>query len=265
MSELRQLFQDMLKQIPVSLAVREMTRLAALRKYLPQQGEILDVGCGDGSFWKVYPGVKQLQLDGIDLSCNEILLARATGVYRYLEVSDISLKIPDRKYDLILGNCSLEHVPNIHKALNNIHAALNDQGKLLMFVPSFGWCRSLQFVRMLALISPRLEMAASGAIDGFFQHHHIYDDTAWVTLIEKAGYRVSSIQGLGAPVINKTFEAWLPMAFLEFLYKCLTKHYPSWQILRRMPSAAFFESMAVQPVPLGSSGIAEYIVEAHPV
>lgn len=255
----------MLKKIPVSLAAREMTRLVALRKRMPESASILDVGCGDGSFWKVYPGVEKLELDGVDLSAHEILLAREAGVYRHLEICDISLRAPDRTYDFILGNCSLEHVPNIHKALINIRQGLKADGTLLLFVPSFGWCRSLQIVRMLALLSPRLEMAASGALDGFFQHHHCYDETAWTALVEKAGYQVVSTQGLGSPVINRTFENHLPLALIEFLYKCVCRRYLPWRILRLLPSRAFFESMAAQPVPLGSPGLIEYVIEAKPV
>ena len=117
-------------------------------------------------------------------------------------------------------------------------------------------------MRALGVLSPRLEMAASGALDGFFQHHHIYDETSWVSLVENAGYRVTSVQGLGAPQINKVFEDQLPLGFFEFLYKSVRRRYPNWKILRRMPSAAFFEALAAQPVPLGSPGMIEYLIEA---
>ena len=70
------------------------------------------------------------------------------------------------------------------------------------------------------------------------------------------------MQGLGAPQINRVFEDQLPLGFFEFLYKSVRRRYPNWKVLRRMPSAVFFEALAAQPVPLGSPGMIEYMIEA---
>ena len=262
--ELEAVFREMLRLIPVSLAVREFMRLVTMDGLLPAGTEVLDVGCGDGSFWKVFPRLAEVTLDGVDLNRYEVEQARRHGVYRHVEVGDISAAGPDRLYDVVVGNCSLEHIPNINAALVNIRRCLRPDGRLLLFVPAFGWTRELSLVRLLDLASPRLSMAASGALDGFFQHHHLYDATSWRLLVEAAGYQVDQVLGMGAPALNRVFEANLPLAMAEFVYKTLRKRYPRRHFHRRLPGGAFFAAMAEQPVPLGSPGTVEYILEARP-
>lgn len=254
----------MLANVPVSLAVRQFMRLVTLDKRLPDGASLLDVGCGDGSFWKVFPRREALTLDGIDLNEREVALARRDGVYRNLEVGDISLKVPQHQYDFIIGNCSMEHIPNIHGALVNIRGALGTNGTLLLLVPAFGWPRELTLVRSLGRLSTRLEMAAAGALDGFFQHHHIYDHTSWRLLVEAAGYDVKHVWGMGHPALNREFEQHLPMALLEFLYKCVRHRYTRKSFHRRLPGPDFFAAMQQQPVPLGAPGLVEYMLEAVP-
>lgn len=256
-------FGAMLQKIPVSLAVRECNRLVALQARLPKTATVLDVGCGDGSFWKVFPGVECLTVDGIDLNNDEVELARATGVYRSLQVSDVSQTIPQGSYDFVIGNCSMEHIPDIHRALTNLRHAMNAESRLLMFVPAFGWPKVLKTVRFLQGISPRLGMAATGALDGFFQHHHIYDEVSWKLLVENAGYQVEHVKCLGAPEINREFERNLPAAFMEFVLKTVRKRYANLRWLRRMPGPRFFEVLGQQPVPVGSPDIVEYVIEAR--
>lgn len=263
-SDLEAVFREMVRLIPVSLAVREFMRLVTMDRCLPSGVEVLDVGCGDGSFWKVFPRRSEVVLDGVDLNRYEVDQARRHGVYRHVEVGDISAAVPERHYDVVVGNCSLEHIPNINAALVNIRRCLRPEGRLLLFVPAFGWTRELTLVRLLDLGSPRLSMAASGALDGFFQHHHLYDSTSWRLLVEAAGYEVDQVLGMGAPVLNKVFEANLGVAMLEFLYKVLRKRYPRRSFHRRLPGGEFFAAMAEQPVALGSPGIVEYLLEARP-
>lgn len=259
-------FRDLAEQIPTALACREAMRLVALQKRLPSTGQVLDVGCGDGSFWKALQRPEGLEVDGIDLNKDEIALAKATGVYRYVRVLDIAAQVPERFYDLAVGNCSLEHVPNIHAALANIRQSLKPGGVLLLFVPAFGWCRSLSFVKLLRrLFGVRLEMAAAGCLDGFFQHHHIHDSTSWRLLVEAAGYRVVKIQSLGGQTINRTFDRGLPLAFLEFLFKLVRRRYPRFgRDTDRLP-ARLFEELFEQPVAADHPHTVEYLIEAVPL
>jgi SAM-dependent methyltransferase len=265
LDELERVFRFYISRVPVSLALRETMRMVALAQKLPQQASVLDVGCGDGSFWRAFPQADQYQVDGVDLSSDEAALARKEGVFRELLIADISQTTPDRKYDVVLGNCSLEHVPNIHAALTNIRQALHQDGRLLLFVPAFGWARSMPGLRTLGRFSTRLGMAASGALDGFFQHHHIYDARSWRLLVTDAGFRVTQVSALASPLINDLFARHLPLALLEFLYKTVMRSYPPrLGLFRRMVGRPALLEILRQPLPIDSPGVVEYVLEAVP-
>ena len=261
----KKVMYGLLSGIPSSLAVRESMRLVALLKHMPAEGgTVLDVGCGDGSFWLSYPHRANLNIDGVDLNVHEIDLAKRSGVYRNLWAMDISRTNLLEKYNVALGNCSMEHIPNINQALKTIHSSLHHDGLLLMFVPAFGWTKSLRFVNWLTRRSQRLGMALSGAIDGFFQHHHLYDDRSWSLLVQNAGFRVEACLGLGSPEINRHFERNLPVAFLEFVFKSGMRCYPPSLGQRRSPPEAFWAELAAQPVSADSPDIVEYLIVARP-
>jgi SAM-dependent methyltransferase len=276
--ELKAIFGRYLEHIPTALALRETMRMVALLKRLPAGSTVLDVGCGDGSFWHVYPKREGLIIDGVDLAIHEAALARAMGVYRHVELGDISRQVPEgaqggepRLYDVALGNCSLEHVPDIHSAFVNIRKTLRPGGTLILFVPAFGWARTLRVVRWLERLNVRVGMAAAGALDGFFQHHHLYSQHTWQLLIEAAGYRVTEVSALGAPGVNAAFGREMPRSFLELLAKLVLKRYP--RIPRRMVSAEVLDEILAQPIPAdgsvlsgsqGSQPVVEYMFCATP-
>lgn len=261
--QLETIFAQYLLRVPVSLALRSTMRMVALSTMIPDRSVVLDVGCGDGCFGLLYPAEAGLVLDGVDLSESELKLARATGAYRSLEVRDVSRVSLGEGYDIVVGNCSMEHVPDIHGAFRNIYQCLRPGGKLLLSVPAFGWARSLTPVRLLQRVSPRVGMAAAGALDGFFQHHHLYGYETWRFILEGNGFEVRRQGGLGSPLINRTFERELPRAFLEFLFKSLFRRYPpAWGRLRGVPVAALLEDILVQPTPVEEEDRAEYVIEA---
>ncbi len=260
-----ELLTRFVRQVPTSLAVKHAQRMVPLYKAIPSEPQtILDVGCGDGSFWRAFPGSEKHSLHGIDLDADETALAKASGVFVKLMQGDISNTVPEGSYDFVIGNCSMEHVPDIHGALTNIRACLKPDGRLLLLVPAFGWTRTLRMVRAVESRSTRLGMALAGAIDGFFQHHHLYDHDTWSSLLRKSGYRVVDCQGIGGAALNSSFERYLPPAALEFFYKVAFRHYPNWPWLRPAISAAARDELLQQPVPLGAPGIVEYIITAVP-
>lgn len=258
-------FAGLLHKIPLALAVREMQRLVVLLRRIPPGSQVWDVGCGDGSFWRVHPDRHGLQIDGIDLNAREVALARLTDVYRELVVGDVSTFRTDRRYDVVVGNCSLEHIPDIHAALSNIRLAMQPDGRLFLFVPAFGWARELNWVRALRKYSTRAEMAAAGLLDGWFQHHHVYDARTWQLVIESAGYRVLERHGLGSPAASRYFQQYFALAAGQFVTKSLVGRYLHPPGSRPMPDEDFFYQLDRQPIPVGSPHLVEYVFICQPV
>ncbi|RMJ20149.1 hypothetical protein CDV36_000150 [Fusarium kuroshium] len=75
---------------------------------------ILDAGCGTGLVGQHLAKRGVTHLDGIDLSPGMLQVARQTGVYRSLNVEDLSqtLEIPSQSYDVVVcvGTLTQGHV-----------------------------------------------------------------------------------------------------------------------------------------------------------
>jgi SAM-dependent methyltransferase len=223
-----------LRHAPLSLTLREINRLVALETVGKHRGPVLDVGCGDGFWWTMRDDNREVY--GIDISAREVAQARSRI---NAELSDVSKQTPftGTKFGELIGNCSLEHVPDIDSALANLRAAAADDARLLMFVPTPRWAFQGNLQSFLLRRSPRLAMALSGALNGFFQHWHLYDHKVWRRLLEQHGWRVCATYGLGSARSEFLFRAFMPPAFLQFVAKSITGFYPA-KLYRFLPDAA---------------------------
>ena len=213
-----------LRHAPLSLVLREINRLVAVEAVASDRGPVLDVGCGDGFWWTLRDGKGEVY--GIDISAREIAQAK-TRIHA--ELTDVSREtpFPGTKFQEIIGNCSLEHVPDIDAALSNLRKAAATGARLIMFVPTPRWAYQGKLQSWLLHKAPRVAMAVSGALNGFFQHWHLYDAKVWQRLLEQNGWKVKSTFGLGSARSEFLFRAFMPPAFAEFVAKKITGFYPS--------------------------------------
>jgi SAM-dependent methyltransferase len=257
-----------LRHAPLSLAVREINRLVAFTAVAGTHGPVLDVGCGDGFWWTVREDGREIY--GIDISAREIAQAQ----HRIkAELTDVSHEapFPGTKFGEIIGNCSLEHVPDIDGALSNLRAAAADNARLLMFVPTPRWAYQGHLQSALLRRAPRAAMAVSGALNGFFQHWHLYDAKVWQRLLEQHGWHVKATFGLGSRRSEFLFRAFMPPAFVEFVVKKLTGFYPS-KLAALLPDAAIAPfaklvrwAVSDPLVPADSPTAYEYLIVADAV
>jgi SAM-dependent methyltransferase len=255
-----------LRHAPLSLSLREINRLVAMQTVAGGKGPVLDVGCGDGFWWTVRHDDREIY--GIDISASEIAQAQ-TRIHAAL--TDVSREPPfaPTKFEEIIGNCSLEHVPDIDAALSNLRRAASERARLLMFVPTPRWAYSGNLQRLLLARAPRVAMALSGALNGFFQHWHLYDAKVWQRLLEQNGWRVEQTLGLGSARSEFLFRLFMPPAFAEFVVKKLTGFYPS-RLARLLPDSvvapfAKLVRWAVSDpiVPADSPHAYEYLIVAR--
>ncbi len=224
-----------LRHAPLSLSLREINRLVAIEAVSTERGPVLDVGCGDG-FWWTLRDHDQREIYGIDISAREIAQAR-TRIKA--ELTDVSREEPfaGTKFAEIIGNCSLEHVPDIDAALHNLRAVAAPNARLVMFVPTPRWAYQGAVQSFLLKHAPRVAMSLSGALNGFFQHWHLYDAKVWTRLLAQHGWKVRATYGLGSARSEFLFRLFMPPAFGEFLIKALTGNYPS-RLARFLPDRA---------------------------
>jgi len=272
----------LVEYLPMTLAVREIMRMRALADHGSLQTPVLDVGCGDGLFWEVITkeilggGAQKLSgLMGIDVNQAELDLASMRLSPQGGEVTAIDISDPDAdlrtRFNTIICNCSLEHVPRLEPALNNIRQYLNPEGELFMVLPAPRWTDTLVVKKLLARVSGRLAQMYAGLFDGFYQHHHLYPAWTWEHLLRSLGYEVE-IRGIGSRRANDLSELWYVPAMCSFAYKSVFKHYPrgptAYLKTRYLPRLADFleevEQGTVLHDDLEHPEIIEWFVRARP-
>ena len=68
-------------------------------------------------------------------------------------------------------------------------------------------------------------MSASGLLNGFFQHWHLYHYKIWGHILNETGFETVGVYGLGSKKLEFHFRAGLPTAFISFMVKCATGKY----------------------------------------
>ena len=225
---------EYLRHAPLSLTLREIHRLVAVEAVSGGPGPVLDVGCGDG-FWWTLRDHDDRQVFGIDISASEIAQAKKRITASVTDVS-VEQPFPGTKFEQIIGNCSLEHVPDIDGALANLRKAAASGARLVMFVPTPRWAYQGRLQSWLLAHAPRVAMSLSGALNGFFQHWHLYDSKVWTRLLAQHGWRVKAIYGMGSARSEFLYRLFLPPSFGEFLIKKVTGFYPS-RLARYVPDS----------------------------
>jgi SAM-dependent methyltransferase len=255
-----------LQHAPLSLTLREINRLVAIEAVASGRQPVLDVGCGDG-FWWTLRAADNRQVYGIDISAREVAQAR-TRIQAALTDVSREQPFPEIEFAEIIGNCSLEHVPDIDAALSNLRRAAAPDARLLMFVPTPRWAYQGRLQSWLLRRAPRVAMSFAGALNGFFQHWHLYDAKVWTRLLAQNGWQVRAAYGLGSARSEFLFRAFMPPAFVEFLTKQVTGFYPS-RLARFLPRAmlapaARLVRWAVSDplVPVDSPTAYEYLIVA---
>jgi SAM-dependent methyltransferase len=218
---------------PAALCVKECARLSALRRY-DCPGPILDVGCGDGMFARI--AFSQAEVWGIDIDAKEGRWAAASGSYSQVILGDVTrATLPESFFATCVANCSLEHVPRIDLALENVCASLRPGGRAFLFVPNRDWARS--FLSSRALEAVGLGSAAEllrSSIDAFFKHHHLYDAEGWRDVVAAAGFEVEAVEPVLSTGTTVAFEALLIPSLAGWLNKHLTTRYTNFPRARRL-------------------------------
>jgi SAM-dependent methyltransferase len=262
-----------LRHAPVALCIRELNRLLALEALCPAgpgcaRSPVLDVGCGDGFWWTLYRAPSQ-EVYGADVSPSEVRQARRRIEAAVIDVSR-DVPFPAVKFQEVIGNCSLEHVRDIDAALRNLRRCAADGARLILFVPAPGWAYHGLVQGVLLRHFPRLAMMVSGAINGFFQHWHLYAVPVWKAIIESNGWKVAQVHGLGGARSEFLHRLFLPVALPGFLVKSLCGVYPN-RLLRWVPDGLLAPlsglvewALQVPLVPADDPKAYEYMFIAEP-
>ena len=143
---------------------------AAYQKY-ELTGNILDLGCGDGKYFKLlWPHAEQVT--GVDINPAVVELAEKSGVYQNVHLGHAhQIPEPDDTFDHIFANCSLEHMDHIDKVLSEVSRCLKPGGTLLCSVVTH---RYEQWALLPNLVSMAgFDKASQTLLQDFLDYHHL--------------------------------------------------------------------------------------------
>lgn len=157
---------------------RDRRTFAALyRCFLPSQrdADILEVGCGSGSFLYFLRGEGYTRVHGIDVAEEQVALARGLGI-QDVEVADAFpyLSAHPTVYDLIVALDVIEHFTKdeVLLFLDRVRHALRPGGSLLLRTPNadspfHSWIRYADFTHEVTFtpVSMRQVLRATGFAD----------------------------------------------------------------------------------------------------
>jgi len=160
--------------------------------------DVLDVGCGDGRY------LQAMRARGHRIYGTEML---GPAFDRAARIIGIELRPPPlttdtfstRRFALVTAWHVLEHLPAPDQLLHNIHALLNDDGKLIVEVPNTAsWHGRLTGTAAFGLDPPR--------------HLHQFTKHSLGAVLERNGFKVEKMETL-------SFEMGV-MGFVQSLLNC---------------------------------------------
>jgi len=212
-------FRQYLEKTPIAMAFWRSLECYRFSKEKLEH-PVLDVGCGDGFLARVAFGEK-LEA-GIDLDAGEVGRATKNGSYqKALCASATDMPFPNRSFKTVVSNCVLEHIPDIDKALSEIHRVLKPKGRLLITVPSEQYNHTYirGFLEKIGL--PGLGKWYIDKLNKTFKHFHVNDAETWKRRLKKAGLKMEKADYLVPMKTFHVYERWMILAFPSKFWKAL--------------------------------------------
>lgn len=153
-------------------------RMTMIRKLVPAQARVLEVGAGSGRFGKAMEG--EFEYVGIDLSDAAARRARAEGVNVYC-ASLFDFVNTGSGFDAVTLFHVFEHLSDPHDALARIKDLLKPGGALVLITPDTeSWLCGVSGDRWVSYKFP--------------EHLILYSRSALIELLEHSGFEIISAQ-----------------------------------------------------------------------
>jgi len=178
-----------------------------IKEKFPLAKTVLDVGCSKGLFLKVARDSGFL-VTGLEPSGH---LAEEARSYEFDVIGDFFPQTKphlDKKYDVIIFNDSLEHIPNLHKVLQVIKSHLTGNGCVIINIPTSDGLiiRIASVLYKLGIKAPYERMWQKGFVS---PHIHYFNLQNLKKLFENIGFALN-------------YSSYLPLYTISGLYRRLS-------------------------------------------
>ncbi|HEV2099200.1 MAG TPA: class I SAM-dependent methyltransferase [Stellaceae bacterium] len=173
--------------------------LARLRRSLSDSPSLLDIGCGRG---QLASAARHLTYRVTGIECHpDALEAAQDRVDELLSIDladkkTVAAELGERKFDVILFACVLEHIPDPLSALRFYRGFLKPDGRIVVSLPNIA-C----WDRRLALLFGRFDYADSGIMDR--THLRFFTFSTAQALLREAG--LATLSAGHAPGVTRAF------------------------------------------------------------
>ena len=175
-------------------------RINFLKRFItPNQTKLLDCGCGAGEYVQSF--IEQFSIDAWGIEYLEEKVSQAkqsnTAANRITQGDIQNIEYLDNTFDIALLNEVLEHVPDEHLALTEVHRVLKKLGLIIIFSPNRWFPFETHGVYMKnsdKKIPPYIPLMPYIPLRLGKQFFHYWARNYWQSelhaLVEKAGFKV---------------------------------------------------------------------------
>ena len=199
--------KNIVEKYYLSVLNRKNDRHVQMQKLFPKDlninSKILDYGCGMGGISNLFNEKYDCQVDGVEISENELKKAKITFENKNINFLLLNeFRFPKRNYDLIFSSQVIEHVHNPGNYLTKINAMLKEDGYLLIGLPNIV---NLNYLSNLMLFTQRRALKLSRSmLDNYNKasdHINGWDPYHFITLLASCGFElVEYLSTEGTPI-----------------------------------------------------------------
>ncbi len=215
---------------PYSHCVWRIPEASAHASFGPFSAPLLDLGCGDGSYFKLMlerVGKPDGKIIGLDPQAWEIEKAKRIGIYDELHVGmSNAIPLPDASVGMVFSNSVVEHIADKEGTIREVARILKPGGTYLFSAPRKGF---------------DARMRLRDLINWKFKHYWLQTADEWTRDLERAGLRVREVRTTLSPENAAEWNRYILPSFLQHIPMKRTGWFPfsSWsrdRLLRRRAS-----------------------------
>ena len=153
--------------------------------------KILDVGCGQGKYGEIIKDRNQAEVWGAELMEDQAKIAKKRLHKVLVGDFEANMKsLPDRYFDCVIFNDSLEHMKDHYKVLNDIKAKMVPGGYIAGSIPNFRYYRNIQEV----LFRKEFQYVPAGILD--YTHYRFFTEKSIRRTFAECGYEILTFKGI---------------------------------------------------------------------
>ncbi|OHD53699.1 MAG: hypothetical protein A2Y33_07195 [Spirochaetes bacterium GWF1_51_8] len=165
---------------------------AEMFEFIPSEcKKILDVGCSQGAFGQILKERNKAEVWGAELMEEHAKVAK-TRLDKVI-VGDFEAnlsKLPDRYFDCVIFNDSLEHLKDHYKVLTDLQTKLVPGGYVVGSLPNFRFYRNIKDV----LFKKEFKYVSSGILD--YTHYRFFTEKSIRRTFAECGYDIVTLKGI---------------------------------------------------------------------